>query len=229
MTPRDQWQAVRNTDVKVSLKLGPNTADRYAGDPKRLAFFLYRYAIAAKLLHDKSSILDVGCGDGFGLSTFLQDTAARGIVGMDFDESLIRYAKCELLPALHIARGADASRLSFTHGDFLETNHRNWAGIVSLDCIEHIDPNCSQEFLDKIGDALPRGGMAVVGTPNEHAAHLGSAHSRLGHINNFTPDRLREEMKHAGFSNVILMGLNDCTINMGHPSLWHYILGVGTK
>lgn len=229
ISPREQWAAVRALDGDTSLTLGPNSSNRTLHDPKRLAFYLYRYKIAAQFIADKTSILDVGCGDGLGCSLFLQDTRAIGIIGIDFDQSLISYAKETLLPALTQSRGADVMRLDFYCSDFLGREDRNWGAITSIDCFEHIDPTQAEAFLDQIYDGLIKGGVTVIGTPNQHAAHLGSEHSKIGHINNQTPESLKQSMVNAGFENVFMLGVNDCTINVGHPHLWHYIFAIGVK
>lgn len=229
MDAREKWREVRALDTPVSLRLGPNTVDRFLGDPKRLSFMFARYAFAAKMLQGCESILEVGCGDGLGTLTFLSDTRASDILGVDFDEDLIRYALSDLMPAVSKARPDEAPRVTFLHADFLSWNFPTFfAGACSLDCIEHIDPAESHAFLGQLADALSPRGIAVIGTPNEYAAHLGSAHSQVGHINNFTPARLRAELG-AHFQTVFLFGLNDATLHVGHEHLWHYILAVAVK
>jgi hypothetical protein len=50
----------------------------------------------------------------------------------------------------------------------------------------------------------------------------------LGHINNFTPQRLRDDLRKY-FSAVFMFGMNDATLNVGHDHLWHYVIGIGVK
>lgn len=228
MNPREKWREVRATDVAVDLRFGPNLIDRYIMDPKRVGFLFARYAFAAKMLRNCESILDVGTGDGAAAVTFLTDTVAQTIVGIDFDETLIEYTQNELMPAIALARPTDIKRIAFRCADFLSFDHGQFAGVASMDCIEHVAPEDSKAFIAHIADTLPRSGIAVVGTPNEYAAHLGSAHSRLGHVNNFTPERLRADLEKE-FSAVFMFGLNDSTLHVGHEHLWHYILAVCCK
>lgn len=227
MDAREKWREVRATDVPVSLRLGPNTVDRFLLDPKRLGFYAARYTFAAKMLRDSAAIVDVGCGDGFFTTTFLSDTKAVDILGIDFDEDLIRYASIDLMAALTQAR-TDSERIDFRHADFFENGATGFDGLCCMDCIEHIDPERSNTFVRRLAAALNHDGVAVVGTPNEYAAHLGSPHSKLGHVNNFTPERLRTEMK-VHFSTVFMFGLNDSTLHVGHEHLWHYIIAIGVK
>lgn len=228
MNAREKWREVRATDTPVKLTFGPNLVDRFLGDPKRVAFFLGRYAFAAKMLTDCETILDVGCGAGEGTLTFLQDTNAQDILGIDFDETLIAYANQELLAALVQSRPQDVERIEFLHADFLEHSGSGFAGLACLDVIEHVDPEQSDKFIARLAQSLHPNGIAVIGTPNGYAAHLGSAHSQLGHINNLTPEGFRESLK-KHFSNIFLFGMNDATLHTGHPSLWHYILAIGVR
>lgn len=229
MDAREQWRKVRETDVPVSLQFGPNLIDRFLGDPKRLSFFFGRYAFAAKMLTDCDTILDVGCGGGEGTLTFLQDTKAFDILGIDFDETLIKYANEDLTAAVLKARPQhDVERIEFRCADFLEHAGRGFDGLSCMDVIEHVTPEKSNVFIQAMADSLNPRGAAIVGSPNAHAAHLGSAHSQLGHINNFTPERLRDDLRQH-FGNVFMFGMNDATLNIGHPTLWHYILAVAVK
>lgn len=229
MTPaREKWREVRAMDVPVQLLLGPNTSDRFLMDPKRLGFYAARYTFAAKMLRGCGSILDVGCGDGLFTTTFLHDTKATTITGIDFDPELIAYANNVLLPAVHRAR-PDMTRdsLTFRCADFLgDEKLGEHDAVASMDCIEHVDPDQSHVFIERMHDALVYGGIGIIGTPNKYAEHLGSPHSRTGHINSMTPQDLREAMERE-FARVFLFGLNDGTVNVGHEQLWHYVVGVG--
>lgn len=223
---RDKWREVRAMDVSVTLPLGPNTADRFLMDPKRLGFYAARYTFAAKMLHGCKSILDVGCGDGFFSTTLVHDTGAN-VTGIDFDPELITYANNVLAPAFRLARKDAPPTLDFWCTDFLSDELlERYDGAVSMDCIEHIEPDETGDFIKRMHQSLVRGGVAIIGTPNQHAEALGSPHSRTGHINLFTPARLRKAMQRE-FRNVFMFGMNDGTLNVGHENLWHYVIGVG--
>ena len=226
MTAREKWAEVRAMDVPVQLLLGPNTSDRFLMDPKRIGFYALRYTFAAKMLRNCTSILDIGCGDGLMTTTFLHDTKAQTVLGIDFDPELIAYANNVLLPAVHRARpNLSRDSLTFRCGDFLNEEVGEYDAVVSMDCIEHIDPDQSHVFIERMHDALSYGGVAIIGTPNKYAEHLGSPHSRTGHINSMTPEDLRTAMEKE-FPRVFMLGLNDGTLNVGHEHLWHYVIGV---
>lgn len=227
MDARRQWQQVRAMDAPVDLQMGPNFADRYLGDPKRISFLFARYAAAAKFLRDCTSIIEIGAGDGIGTATFLQDTAASCIVGVDFDETLIAHANEHLMPALRKAR-TDADHLSFVAGDFSKMQTERFSGAVMLDVIEHIPPWESQAFVQKIADVLEDDGLAVIGTPSSLAMQYASAHSMAGHINWLSPDALREQMKRS-FRHCWILSMNDSVVHLGFEKMAHYLIGVGVK
>lgn len=224
---RDTWGKVRSLDTPVDYRLGPNMADRFFHDPKRIAFLFSRYKVASKILFDSRSILDAGCGDGMASALFL-GTKARRIKGIDFDQSLIDHANNVLMPALEKTRPQDARRISFSHADLLDIAISGFQGVCSMDVIEHVQPERADDFVAVLYDALGPGGICVVGTPNKHAEGLASLHSKEGHINLYTPETLKEQMRKF-FPTVIMGGLNDEVFHFGHTQLWHYILAIAIK
>jgi len=228
----ERWADVRAQDTGVKLTLGPNTVGRYLLDPKRIAFMLSRYKFAAKMLRDCQSIIDIGCGDGFGTLTFLEDTKAERVLGVDFDPQLIEYAKLVLWPAVRKARN-DSVTLGFREYDMLRgdpNDHdvRQFSGLCCTDVIEHIEPSRADAFIAKMYWTLRQDGVAVVGTPSKYAAQFASPQSQIGHINLYEPDRLREELgKH--FKHVFLFSMNDEIVHTGFDKLAHYLMAVAIK
>jgi 2-polyprenyl-3-methyl-5-hydroxy-6-metoxy-1,4-benzoquinol methylase len=224
---RKTWAEVRALETGAKISLGPNTADRYLTDPKRLAFFLSRYKFAAKMLRNCESILDVGCGDGFGTLTFLADTKAT-VVGVDFDEALIEHARAthRELHRLHPDR---AARISFESRDML-AGHRpaTFRGLTSLDVIEHIEPVHEGDFIEALSTSLDQDGIAVIGTPNLEAKRYASPHSEIGHINDYDAKRLNNSLaKH--FRHVFLFSMNDEMVHTGFDKLAHYLIALCIK
>lgn len=226
---RAAWKSVMALMSGRTLELGPVSTDRYILDPKRLCFLLSRYKFAAKMLRDCRRIVDIGCGDGIGTLTFVADTKAE-ILGLDFDAEQIAYANKTLLPALEGMRPNDKGRLKFSTSDFLAVAPLSppFDGLVSLDVIEHIAPEKEERFLCGLRDSLVDRGVALVGTPNDHASAYASAHSQAGHINMYTPDRLRETLQRY-FSRVFLFSMNDEMVHTGYDKLAHYLIVLAVR
>jgi 2-polyprenyl-3-methyl-5-hydroxy-6-metoxy-1,4-benzoquinol methylase len=227
---RRTWTDVMALSSGIDLALGPNSTDRYLFDPKRFAFFLSRYKFAAKMLKRCGSVIDVGCGDGMGTLTFLVDTQAQQVHGVDFDESLIAHAQNVLRPAVERARPERAACLSFACRDILQAvgPHECFEGLSSLDVIEHIEERQEHEFLSRLAGHLSTNGVAVIGTPNALARQYASAHSEIGHINNYDPDRLQRSLE-GHFRRVFLFSMNDEVIHTGFDKLAHYLIALCVK
>ncbi|MGE3149320.1 MAG: class I SAM-dependent methyltransferase [Pseudorhodoplanes sp.] len=227
---RETWEKVMALSSGIDLRLGPNTTDRYLFDPKRLAFFLSRYKFAAKMLRRCRSIVDIGCGDGMGTLTYLYDTQAERVCGVDFDRNLIQHATAVLLPALAAGAPDRAARLSFENLDVLDAPipAEKFDGLSSMDVIEHIEERLEHEFLSRLAGRLPDCGVAVIGTPNALARQYASTHSEIGHINNYDPDRLQQSLeKH--FRRVFLFSMNDEVVHTGFNKLAHYLMALCVK
>ena len=72
-------------------KLGLMSSWSFNNDPKRLAFVLSRYKFVSKMLEGATSVLEVGCGDGFGSRIVAQ--SVKKLTAVDFDKDLIESAK----------------------------------------------------------------------------------------------------------------------------------------
>src|SRR3989344_7696523 len=73
--------------VTELISLGPWTSYSLLNDPKHMCFVLSRYKFCAKILEGKESILEIGCGDGFGIPIIAQQ--AKFVLGIDTDARLI--------------------------------------------------------------------------------------------------------------------------------------------
>ena len=150
------------------------------------------------MLRDCDSIIDIGCGDGLGTLTFLQDTFASVVNGVDTDADLISHANTLQKTATKVRD--DAHLLQFSCFDVFDFKDRighrqGWTGLCCLDVIEHIEPDLADDFIGKLRNGiLGDNGIAVIGTPSALASQYASEHSQVGHINLYSPDRFRDDL-----------------------------------
>ena len=90
MEPQYQIQ-FDNLAEKGPVCLGPTTSHLWRSDPRHLGFLLARYKFCAKMLAGRHSVLEVGCGDGFGMKVVLQEVDF--VYGVDFDTLFIERSK----------------------------------------------------------------------------------------------------------------------------------------
>ncbi|MES2121513.1 MAG: hypothetical protein V4492_01905, partial [Chlamydiota bacterium] len=75
------------TDEQFSceeLLLGPWTSYSYIHDPRHLTFVLARYKFCAKMLEGSDTVVEIGCGDGFGIPIMAH--AVKHVHCIDWDE-----------------------------------------------------------------------------------------------------------------------------------------------
>jgi 2-polyprenyl-3-methyl-5-hydroxy-6-metoxy-1,4-benzoquinol methylase len=216
------WDKVKERKASPTLPLGVVTSDTLIRDPKHSMFTFSRYKFAAKMLQHCKSIVEVGCGEGFGALMFVRDTNAK-IVGIDFDEAQIEYANERLLAHTE-------GRVSYLCRDILaNSDQENCAdGLVCLDVIEHIPPSEEDKFLRHCAAMLGPKGVAVFGTPNKHAEEYASEQSKQWHINLFYPDRLRKALGKF-FHHVFLFSMNDEIVHTGFNPMAHYLMALCIK
>jgi 2-polyprenyl-3-methyl-5-hydroxy-6-metoxy-1,4-benzoquinol methylase len=80
----------------VNFVLGPYFANQALKAPRHLLFTLARYKCAAKMLIPgvASSVLELGCGEGFG--TLLLAEGENDVTGVDFDDAAIDHAQVHI-------------------------------------------------------------------------------------------------------------------------------------
>ncbi len=228
MTDRKaQWEKVTALNIDQNLTLGSIYSYFLLQDPKCFGFVLSRYKFAAKMLKSKKRIIEVGCGEGIGALLLAGETKAE-VVGYDFDENQIDYARTNLQAPFERQNPADKGRLRYEARDFAEPGQAEapFDGLVCLDVIEHV-PAGEEEaaFLSQCRGALSESGVAIIGTPSDFASAYASERSQIGHINLFKPDRFVSTLEQH-FGNVFLFSMNDEVVHTGFDKMAHYLIAV---
>ena len=216
---REAWSKVTDLNHPEGFTLGPVNAATWLRDPRHMGFMLARYKFATKMMRRCTSILEVGCGEGLGTLMLIRDTAAK-VLGIDFDEAQIAYARQHLEPH-------GEGRLSFLCGDATEPGRIAGAfdGLLCLDVIEHVDPKEERHFLETCVLNLQPGAVAIFGTPNIASDAFASPPSRAGHINLFSPERFAATLEEH-FYRVFPFSMNDEMVHTGYAKMAHYLLAL---
>jgi len=210
------WDSVKESIGDCRLELGQQFAYQALYTPRHLAFVFSRYKFAAKLLSSKKKcrVLELGCGEGIG--SLLLAEEGHSVVGIDQDKDAITYAKKNL-------EKHEKFDLTFLHGDILDMNLGLFDAVISLDVIEHVPQSEENMFVQTIHDHLKDDGFACVGTPNITAHEYASEASKIGHINLFDADRLKNLLGEY-FKNTFSFGMNDEVVHTGFSPMCHYLL-----
>lgn len=127
------------------------------------------------------SVLDAGCGHGYGCDYL--SNVAKSVVGVDSDEKAIRFA----------SRNYRASNLTFDVMDIghLRFDQGSFDAVISFEVIEHLTDVSS--YLGEIQRVLRRGGSFLLSTPNkrfhDRFSKTGKPLSRF-HVREYYPDEL---------------------------------------
>ena len=197
----------------AAQQLGPYTAHIWMTDPRHLGFLLARYKFVAKMLEGRGAVLEVGCGDGFGIPVVCQ--AVGRVHGVDFEPLLME----------DNARRLASWQCDFAVADLTrEVPQGRYEAAYSLDVIEHVASEHEDAFIANICAALDARGVLIVGTPNLTAEAYASEGSRAGHINLKGHRELRALLARH-FDNVFMFSMNDEMVHTGHPKMaWYYFI-----
>lgn len=211
-----EWSDARAIMGEDRLLVGPQLSYQLRHDPDHAAFVLARYRAAAALIGDAERVLEAGAGELIGAG--ILSNGRRQYVGIDTDEEALAIA-AEIYQdrsdvTLHVGSAIDAV----------------WVGqfdaVVALDVAEHIPPDQEEAFFLNLCRALTPYGRLIIGTPSAHMSHLASPQSQAGHVNLFTPERLKARLQRH-FHAVQMLFMQDVALHTGHPQAAHYVLGVG--
>jgi 2-polyprenyl-3-methyl-5-hydroxy-6-metoxy-1,4-benzoquinol methylase len=204
-----------------SFPLGIAATHSIHHDPKHLCFVLSRYKFAAKMLAGKQRVLEVGCGDGFGLPLVSQ--AVGSVVALDGEPRLIDDNKKRM--------GAIFKNVTFAAWDLIAKPYpATFDAFYALDVLEHVAAADEDRFLGNITSSLVPDGVAVIGVPNLTANAYASPESKACHINLKGHKELRSTLeKH--FKHVFLFSMNDEVLHTGFYPMAHYLmaLAVGVR
>lgn len=216
-TAREPQNQIQFDEYHSDLNaFGPYTAFIHSRDPKHIGFLCARYKFVAKMLEGKRLVLEVGCGDGFGIPIVAQSVGC--IHGVDAEPLLRDGLKQRLYRTACTFEIADITETVPMGGPF--------NAAYSLDVIEHIPIYREKLFFENVCKALHDDGVLVVGTPNFTAAKYASPESEEGHINLKTHSSLRDALGRY-FENVFMFGMNDEVIHCGYGPMCHYLFALG--
>ncbi len=199
-----------------SVQLGPWTSYSLLNDPKHMCFVLSRYKFCSKILEGKDRILEIGCGDGFGVPIIASNT--KQVLAIDSNDAVINSNKL---------------RLSRIENIYFSTHNICDSPIISrldaafsIDVIEHLDKELEESFMSNICSSINDDGICIIGTPNIAASAYATYRSEVQHINLKSYDSLKELMR-GYFKNVLMFSMNDEVVHTGYGEMSHYLFGVG--
>ncbi|MCG2825564.1 MAG: class I SAM-dependent methyltransferase [Thermoplasmatales archaeon] len=214
----DKWKKVKEYMGRERIELGPYFTYNLLHNTRHLLFTFSRYKFAAKLIGNtpKVNILELGCNEG--LCTLLLAENGHNVTGVDSDGGAIKWAKSKL----------ECKNISFIHDNFLGKKYGKFDAIVSMDVIEHIPKKQEKKFFETVTSNLKDDGYCIIGTPNITASKYSSEPSKIGHVNLFSAERLRDTMRNY-FKNVFLFCMNDEVVHTGFCPMAHYLIVLGVS
>ncbi len=218
------WQKAKSVLTQDGFCLGPYYGNMMYHDIKHMSFTLSRYKFVCKLLMYKKqiSICELGCQEALGAIMFHQEADLQRYVGIDLDAEAIQWNKENL-----------EGPFEFIEANFFEyMPDEEFDAIISLDVIEHIQPDREDEYCRIITSHLKNsekscGGVAIIGTPNIVMFPYANESAKIAHINLYDQKRLYELCARY-FKNVFIFNMNDEIVHTGFAPMSCYIFAVCT-
>lgn len=196
-------------------KLGIMSNQVWYDDPRRLAFMLSRYKFVAKMLSEKTTVAEIGCGDAFGSRIVLQEVEQLHVYDIDpiFVEDIDSRAekKWPLRAAVHDILSGPLKQ--------------SYQAIYSLDVIEHIEREKEALYIKHIIQSLVPHGVVIIGAPTLESQQYASPQSKAGHVNCKSGKNFKQFFQQY-FHQVFLFSMNDEVVHTGFYPLAHYLFAL---
>ncbi len=197
------------------VPLGLHANKQWFEDPRHLLFSMSRYKFVSKMLSGSTSVLEIGCGDGFNSRIVLQEVSKLTLVDMD-----------PLFVADAVSRRTDTWDYdAFVHNILEGPVMGTFDAIYTLDVLEHIPAEHEETFLRNALMSLSAAGVMIVGMPSKESQAFSKPMEVTGHVNCKSQAELKSLMKKY-FSNVFMFSMNDEMVHTGYGKLAHYIFAL---
>ena len=168
------------------------------------------------MLEGKDTVMEIGSGDGFGLSII--SAAVKKVYAADWDMRLLDGNRQRL---------AHLKNVEYVHVDLNKNSPRlKVDAIFMIDVIEHLEPRKEKAFMRNLVRCLNPDGVLIVGTPNITASAYATPRSQVQHINLKSMSALKNLIEKY-CKNVFMFGMNDEVVHTGYAPMCHYIWALG--
>jgi len=216
LTQKEAFEKGAEYQFIEPISLGPWTSFSLLNDPKHMCFVLSRYKFCARILEGKEDILEIGCGDGFGIPIIAQN--AKYLLAIDTDDRLIEGNRKRLKKI----KSVEFQKIDICGG----IPDKVFDGVFSIDVIEHLGRHLEKPFMENSCKCLKDDGICIIGTPNITANKYATPRSRVQHINLKSHKTLRDLMSQY-FENVLMFFMNDEVVHTGYGPMAHYLFAIG--
>jgi len=202
-----------------TLTLGLNTTRIFNEDPKLALFTLSRYKFVAKMLSGDTSVLEIGCQEGFGARIVTQEIP--NYVGIDFYKPYVSFSISNAL-----REGVNYREHDILDGHVRDQNGHRFDSAFALDVLEHIHPSDEDLFLRNVLDSVDEyKAKLIIGMPSLESQVYASEASKKGHVNCKTASSLKHLLSNY-FNHVFIFSMNDEVLHTGFHSMSHYIFAL---
>ncbi len=158
---------------------------------------LFAYEFVEKKLPPKCQVLEVGFGEGYGVSKLSKSKKVKEIVGLDIDIGSVKHASSKY--------NSKKSRFKHYNGDKMPFENNSFDVVVSFQVIEHIKNE--ENYISEIYRVLKKHGIFVLTTPNRvYRLKPGQKPWNRFHVREYDSETLKKALRRK-FSSVEIFGV----------------------
>ncbi len=140
----------------------------------------FAYQFAAKRIEKNHSVLDYGCGGGYG-TEYLSRFTGENVVGFDIDKSTIKINN-------NFYKAKENLKFISSENDLEQCDL-----VTSFQVIEHLKFGLSKKYLQSIKNLVKENGTFLLATVNKNVTSYNLKHPTMPfHVYEYEPDELKD-------------------------------------
>ncbi len=184
----------------------------HISDLENLAYHLARYKFVARTLSSQDSVIEVGCGYGYG--AYFLSGYCKKVIGIDVDNEVIKAARHKF----------KAQNLEYKYLDIVssEVSLPKTDIVVCFEVIEHMERNKALILMKRIKDILGNNGVAFISTPRRIEDVYRTENRRRSHKHEYTYEELKNDLSNVFSRHIILGQLDEVIGSLNPQNVWTY-------
>lgn len=183
---------------------------------ENLIYHLARYKFVMRQLKPSETILEVGCGTGYG--SFFLSNYVKKVNAIDIEDDLIDYAN-----KIYQKENIQYQKINLLEDkEFITQNKNKYDTIICFEVIEHLPREQGLQLMKTINSLKKTNGLAYISTPKYLPLNKRTKNRQVHHTHEYTIKELQEDLEKTFSKSIILGQLDEQISSINLNNVWNF-------